>query len=114
MKAASAAPMEAAAVPTPIAAAMESSAVVIARTPIDAASVAVPPIITTAAAIVTAGAVKGAAVVRRAVIAPGIDRRDITRAWVDAGLITTGEPDCQRGNDRAKKNPTANHGFSPT
>jgi hypothetical protein len=85
-----------------------SAAMVIARAPIDAATVAISAIVTAAAAIITA------AVVRRAVVAPGIERRDVTGGRVDAGLITTGKRDRERCNDCAQKNPTANHGFSPS
>jgi hypothetical protein len=85
-----------------------SAAMVIARAPIDAATVAISAIVTAAAAIITA------AVVRRAVVAPGIERRDVTGGRVDAGLITTGKRDRERCNDCAQKHPTANHGFSPS
>jgi hypothetical protein len=85
------------------------SAVIIPGAPIDAAPVAIPPIVTATAAIVTADAVEGSAVVRRAVIAAGVDRRDITRVGIDASLITTGKRDRKRCDDRAQKNSTANH-----
>jgi hypothetical protein len=105
MKAAPA--MEAAAV----AAAMETAAitaiaaVVIARTPIDSATPAIP-------AAVIAAPVIAAAIIGRAVIPTGVERRDVTGGRIDAGLIATGKRDRERRNDCAQKNPTANHGFS--
>jgi hypothetical protein len=80
-----------------------SAAMVIARAPVDTATPAVP------APAIIAAAVIAAAIVRRAIIPAGVERLDITGGGVDAGVVTTGEPDCERRNDRAQKNPTTNH-----
>jgi hypothetical protein len=90
----------------PIAPAMVPAepATVIARTPVDSATPAIPAI---------PAAVVAAAIVGRAIIPAGIKRRTITGGRVDAGLIATGKRDRERRKDCAQKNPTANHGFSP-
>jgi hypothetical protein len=106
MEAAAVAAMETAAITAMVAAAI--TATVIAGAPVDSPSPAIPAI---PAAIVTA-AVIAAAIVGRAIIPSGIERRDVT--GVDAGLVTTGKRDRKHRNDCAQKNPTANHGFSPS
>jgi hypothetical protein len=101
--------MEAAPIAAVVAAPIESAATVIARTPVDAATPAIPAI-----SPVIAAAVISAAIIGRAVIPSGIERRDVTGGRVDAGLITTGKRDREHRNDRAQKNPTANHDFPPS
>jgi hypothetical protein len=118
MEATPAATMEAAAVEptametaTSIARTMVAAkpAMVIAGTPVDSATPAIPAIPT---AVITA-AVVAAAVIGSAVIPSRVERTAVTDPRVDAALITTGKRDRERRKDCAQKNPTANHGFSP-
>jgi hypothetical protein len=107
-KAAAVAAMETTAITAMIAATIKPTTV-IARTPVDPATPAIPAIPP-----VIAAAVIAAAIIGGAVIPSGIERRDVTGGRVDAGLVTTSKSDREHCNDRAQKNPTANHGFSPS